>query len=113
MPQFFVAIHHPNDYDPFVEEDAEMMRNIDLLNEEMIAAGVRVYANGLKPPSLSKSIRVQPDGKVEVTEGPHFKFNEHIGGFWILETKDMGEAVEWGRKATVACKAPVEVRPFY
>jgi hypothetical protein len=38
--------------------------------------------------------------------------SEHIGGFWVLEAVDLNEALAWGRKAAVACRAPVEVRPF-
>jgi hypothetical protein len=38
---------------------------------------------------------------------------EHVGGFWVLEAADMEEAMEWGRKAAVACQAPVEVRQFH
>ena len=38
--------------------------------------------------------------------------NEHIGGFWVLEATSLDDALAWGRKAAVACRAPVEVRPF-
>jgi hypothetical protein len=38
---------------------------------------------------------------------------EHIGGFWILEAADLDDALAWGRKAAVACRAPVEVRAFF
>ena len=38
---------------------------------------------------------------------------EHIGGFWVLEAADLEEALAWGRKAAVACRASVEVRPFW
>jgi hypothetical protein len=37
---------------------------------------------------------------------------EHIGGFWVLEAGELDEALAWGRKAAVACRAPVEVRSF-
>jgi hypothetical protein len=37
---------------------------------------------------------------------------EHVGGFWVLEAADLDEALAWGCKAAVACRAPVEVRPF-
>jgi hypothetical protein len=37
---------------------------------------------------------------------------EHIGGFWILDAANMDEAVAWGRKAVIACRASVEVRQF-
>jgi hypothetical protein len=91
MTQYLVAIHHPDDYDPSAEGEA-MSRDIDALNEEMI--------------------RAQPDGKVLITDGPYLETKEHIGGFWVLEAADLDEALAWGRKAAVACRAPVEVRPF-
>ena len=112
MPQYLVAIHHPDGYDGSLESE-EMHRDIDALNEEMIAAGVRLFAGGLRPASNAKSLRAQPGGKVLITDGPYLETKEHIGGFWILEAANLDEAVAWGRKAVVACRAPVEVRPFF
>jgi hypothetical protein len=79
----------------------------------MVAKGVRLFVGGLRPSSSAKSLRAQPDGKVLITDGPYLETKEHIGGFWVLEAADLDEALEWGRKATVACRAPVEVRPFW
>jgi hypothetical protein len=111
MTQYLVAIHHPDNYDPSKEGEA-MARDIDTLNEEMVAAGVRIFAGGLTAASDARSLRAQPDGKVLVTDGPYLETKEHIGGFWILEAASLDEALAWGRKAVVACRAPVEVRPF-
>ena len=111
MTQYLVAIHHPDNYDPSTEGEA-MSRDIDTLNEEMMAAGVRVFVGGLLPVSSAKSLRAQPGGKVLITDGPYLETKEHIGGFWVLEAADLNEALEWGRKAVAACRAPVEVRPF-
>jgi len=113
MTQYLVAIHHPDDYDPFVAEDEAMSRDIDALNDEMQAAGVRIFVGGLHPASSAKSLRAQPDGKVLITDGPYLETKEHVGGFWVLEAANLDEAVGWGRKAAVACRAPVEVRPFH
>lgn len=112
MTQFLVAIHHPDDYEPSLEDEA-MHRDIDVLNEEMVAAGVRVFVGGLRRADSAKSLRTQPGGKVLVTDGPYLESKEHIGGFWVLEAADINEALEWGRKAALACRAPVEVRPFH
>jgi len=111
MPRYFVAIHHPDNYDP-PREGKEMMRNIHALNEEMMAAGARLFAGGLEPASKAKSLQAQPGGNVLITDGPYLETKEHIGGFWILEAADFNEAQAWGRKAAVACQAPVEVRAF-
>ena len=112
MTQYLVAIHHPDNYDSSREDEA-MHRDIDVLNEEMIAAGVRIFVGGLRPARDAKSVRVQPGGKVLITDGPYLETKEHIGGFWVLEAASLDEALAWGRKAAVACRAPVEVRPFH
>ncbi len=112
MTQYLVAIHHPDDYDPSVAEDEAMDRDISALNNEMKAAGVRVFVGGLQPAKRAKSVRVKPGGKVLVTDGPYIETKEHVGGFWVLEVADFDEALAWGRKAAVACRAPVEVRAF-
>ncbi|MBX3117611.1 MAG: hypothetical protein KF784_00980 [Fimbriimonadaceae bacterium] len=110
--KYLVAIHHPDDYDPTTEDQA-MHRAIDELNDEMVAAGVRLFVGGLHLASKAKSLRAQPGGKVVVTDGPYLETKEHIGGFWVLEAASMEEALEWGRKAVIACRAPVEVRQFH
>ena len=50
MTQYLVAIHHPDDYDPSAEDEA-MSRDIDALNDEMEAAGVRIFVGGLTAPA--------------------------------------------------------------
>jgi hypothetical protein len=100
MTQYLVAIHHPDNYDPSTEGEA-MVRDIDTLNEEMGAAGARFFAGGLSAPSSAKSLRRQPKGEVVITDGPYLETKEH-----------MDEALAWGRKAVIACRASVEVRAF-
>lgn len=112
MTQYLVAIHHPDDFDPSTEDEATH-RDIDVLNDEMVAAGIRVFVGGLRPPGSAVSVRRKPDSQVVITDGPYMETKEHIGGFWVLEVATMAEATEWGRKAAIACRAPVEVRAFY
>lgn len=110
--KYLVAIHHPDNYDGSTEDEA-MTRDIDELNDEMVARGIRVFVGGLHAAPKAKSLRSQGDGKVQVTDGPYLETKEHIGGFWVLECASMDEALEWGRKAVIACRAPVEVRQFH
>ncbi len=111
MTQYLVAIHHSDDFDPGSEDEATQ-RDIRALNIEMKAAGAVVFVGGLAPASRAKSLRLEPGGKVSMTDGPYIETKEHMGGFWVLEAASLEEALAWGHKAAVACRAPVEVRPF-
>ncbi len=88
MTLFLITIHRPDNYDPSVE-DAAMSRDIDVLNEEMVAAGGRVFVGGLHPARSAKSIQIEPGGGVAITDGPYLKTSEHVGGFWVLDAADM------------------------
>lgn len=111
MPKYLIAIQHPDDYDPSLE-DAQMGRDIDELNDAMVAAGVRVFVGGLQPAERATSLRKKLGGIVE-KPGPYLATDEHVGGFWVLDVADEAEAIEWGRKAVIACRVSVEVRPFF
>src|SRR5258708_13785873 len=84
MPQYLVAIHHPDNYDGSLEPES-MGRDIDALNEEMTAAGVRVFVGGLLPVSRAKSLRAQPGGKGRITDAPYLSTKGHTGGLCVVE----------------------------
>jgi len=46
------------------------------------------------------------------TDGPFVESKEYLAGFWIIEAPDLDAALEWAKKAAVACEGPVQVRPF-
>ncbi|MEI7984528.1 MAG: YciI family protein [Armatimonadota bacterium] len=111
MPKFLVAIQHPENYDGS-QEGEDMMRAIDDLNDEMVDAGIRIFVGGLGCNKSAKSLRSGTDGMVHITDGPYLETKVHVGGFWVLEVPSMDDALEWGRKAVIACRVPVEVRQF-
>ena len=86
-------------------------QDVDTLNRELQQAKVWVFAGGLEEPATSTVVRAST-GQVVTTDGPFAETKEQIGGFWIIEVPDLDVALEWAGKATVACGAPVEVRPF-
>jgi hypothetical protein len=113
MPQYLIAIHRSDDYQPAVAEDEAMAIAIDVLNSEMVAAGVRIFVGGLHLARKARSLRAQPDGGVLVTEGPYLNTKEHVGGIWVLDVSSLDDALIWAKKAVIACRASVEVRPFH
>lgn len=111
MTQYLVAIHHPDDYDPSLE-DAAMVDDIRALNREMVEAGIRVFVGGLGPAHKAKTLFLGGNGEIVATDGPYIESREHVGGFWVLDLTSEADALDWGRKAAMACRAPVEVRAF-
>jgi hypothetical protein len=110
MKQYLLSVYQPDDAPPPEVLEAAM-RAVDILNDEVRAAGAWVFAGGLHPASTATVLRVK-DGDLLTTDGPFVEGKEHIGGFWIITAADLDAALAWGRKATVACGLPIEVRPF-
>lgn len=83
-------------------------------NEELIAAGVMLGGDGLKPTSEAK--RVAFDGASRaVIDGPFAETRELVAGYWLWEVKDMAEAVEWVKRCPNPMPGPseIEIRPLY
>jgi hypothetical protein len=112
MTQYLLSVHIDESAEPPPSEVIERAyRDVDALNEELKAAGVWVFAGGLHPSTTATVVRVE-DGEVLTTDGPFAETKEQLGGFWIIEAADLDAALAWAARATVACLAPVEVRPF-
>jgi hypothetical protein len=109
---YLITIHRPHGYDPSTEDEA-MHQAIDQLNDEMVAAGVRLFVGGLCPPESAKAIRLIPPAPLTIAPGLYLNAAEHVGGLWVLNCASDEEAIEWGKKAATACRAGVEVRPFH
>jgi hypothetical protein len=109
MPQYLLTNYLADNFDPSTVDEATV-HAIDMLNEELIAAGARLLAVGLAPASQAKSLRTQPNGELLITDGPFLEAKEHVGGFWILEAADMDEALAWARKAAFDPGSRGEVR---
>src|SRR5689334_19623711 len=113
MTQYLLSVHMVDGQELPPQETIERMyAEVDALNQVLQDEGVWVFAGGLHDASTATVVRAQPDGEILVTDGPFAESKEQLGGFWVLELPDLDAALGWARKATVACGAPVEVRPF-
>ena len=112
MKQYLLSVHMVDgEAPPAPEAMQKAYRDVDVLNSELQAAGAWVFAGGLHPPNTATVVR-ERDGDVLTTDGPFAEGKEHIGGFWVITAADLDAALAWATKATRACGAPVEVRPF-
>jgi hypothetical protein len=96
---------------PNEDEMNQAYKDVDALNAEIKASGKWVFAGGLHPADTATTVQVR-NGEVVTTDGPFAESKEHLGGFWVIKTDDLDDALALARRATVACKAAVEVRPF-
>jgi hypothetical protein len=112
MKQYLFAVHMVEGQEPPPPEVTEkMFADVAKLNEELKASGAWVFAGGLYPPDTATVVRAQ-SGDVLVTDGPFAETKEQIGGFWVLKAEDLDAALALAARASAACGAPVEVRPF-
>ena len=80
------------------------------LTHELNAKGQYLGASPLLPVATATSVRVR-DGKRLVTDGPFAETNEQLGGFFLIEAKDLDEALGIAARVPGAKKGTVEVRP--
>ena len=112
MTQYLLAVHMvEGEEEPAPEVMEQAYKDVDALNRELMDEGAWVFGGGLHPPTTATVVRVR-DGEILTTDGPFAETKEQLGGFWIIEAADLDAALAVAARATAACKAPVEVRPF-
>src|ERR671927_200869 len=72
--------------------------------------GVLLAAEPLHPVETASSVRVR-NGQLTVTDGPFAETKEQLAGFYLLEARDLNEAIQYASKIPPAREGCVEVRP--
>jgi len=80
------------------------------LAHQMKSSGQYLAANPLHPTSTATSVRVR-DGKRFVTDGPFAETREQLGGYFLIDAKDLDEAIGIAARIPMARKGTVEIRP--
>jgi len=110
MKQYLLGIYQPDGDPPAPEVLGPIMRDVQVVMDEMKAAGVWVVSAGLHAAEVSTVVRIK-DGQPLVTDGPFAEGKEHIGGLTVIEAPDLDVALGWARKLAQATTLPIEVRP--
>ncbi len=80
------------------------------LVEDMIKAGVFVHGAGLLGPDTATTVRKR-GGKHSIHDGPFAETKEQLGGFYIVEVKDLDAAIVWAKRIPMLADGSIEVRP--
>jgi hypothetical protein len=73
-------------------------------------AGVHLGGEGLQPVATATTVRVRDDERM-LTDGPYAETKEQLGGYYLLECKDLDDALDWAARIPEAKTGAVEVRP--
>ena len=79
--------------------------------EEVQSKKLMLGSNALQPVATATSVRVR-DGKTQTTDGPFAETKEQLGGYYLLDCKDLDEAIEYAAKIPSARIGSVEIRPI-
>ena len=94
------------------EEAQDAMKRWDAYTRETQDAGAFLGGEGLQPSATATTVRIpaQEGGAPIVSDGPFAETKEQLGGYYLLDCKDLDEALEWARKVPMP-GGTVEVRP--
>jgi hypothetical protein len=81
------------------------------LTHELHARGQYLMASPLQPVATATSVRIR-EGKQLVTDGPFAETREQLGGFYLVDAKDLNEAISIASRIPPAKKGTIEVRPM-
>ena len=92
------------------EDGVAMMEAYNAYTQEVERAGVMLGGDGLQASSTATTVRVRDNERL-ITDGPFAETREQLAGFYLLECKDLDEAIEWAAKIPGAQSGTIEVRP--
>ena len=93
-------------------------READVCTDESVAydeslrkAGHLIVAQALQPVETATTVRVR-SGKLSTTDGPFAETKEQLGGFILIEARDLNDAIQVAAKIPLARRGSIEVRPI-
>lgn len=78
--------------------------------DKLRESGHAIAAEALQPVHTATTVRVR-NGKMSVTDGPFAETKEQLAGFYLIDARDLNEAIQWASKIPPARTGSIEVRP--
>ncbi len=93
------------------EQIGQVMNAYEQYTKELQDAGIMLGGEGLQPTATATTVRGE-NGQIVTTDGPFAETKEQLGGFYLIEAKDLDDAIHWASKIPDASSGgSVEVRP--
>jgi hypothetical protein len=111
MKFLFMIYHDERVLDDLPKQEMQALVDSALdYDEEIRRSGHYIVSNALQPARTARTLRVR-EGKVLVTDGPFAETREQLGGFFLVEARDLDEACEVASRFPPARLGIIEVRP--
>ena len=114
MTRYAVLLYWPEADTPGygTPEFQKMAQAYATFTEDIGKTSIMKSSEGLPPTSNATTVRVR-DGKTLTTDGPFAETREQLGGVWLLDCKDLDEAISWAARIPQAQTGSVEIRPLW
>ena len=96
--RFMVLVKADQNSEAGVMPSEELIVEMGKFNEQLVKAGVMLAGDGLQPSSKGARIKIAPDGKRTVIDGPFAETKELVAGYAIIQARSRDEAIEWMRR---------------
>ena len=97
---------------PSEEDVTRVMGYYAAFTKELRDRGVFEAGEALQSVASASTVRLR-DGQTLITDGPFMETKEALGGFYLLNCRDLDEALEFGAKCPAAQFGSIEVRPIW
>lgn len=99
-------------FEPLTQAERDSYTNAMLdFDEELMASGHYVISEALEMPAAAVTVR-KWDDSVSTTDGPFMETKEHLSGFFLIEARDLNEAMGIAGRMPLATMGSIEVRPL-
>ena len=92
------------------EDVQQVMAAYNAFGDAAREAGVMIGGEGLQPTGTATTVRVR-DNETLATDGPFAETREQLGGYYLLDCRDLDDAIGWAARIPDAASGSVEVRP--
>ena len=108
--QYMLLIYGNEKARPSGGELAKVMGEYMAFTQDIVKAGKFKAGDRLEPTATATTVRVR-DGKTVTTDGPFAETKEQLGGYYLVEAKDLDEAIAIAARIPGARHGSIEVRP--
>ena len=111
--RYLLLIYGPEDApDPTPDEQGAVMAAYNAFTEHIRSKNAYLGGEALEPTATATTVRVR-DGKTLTTDGPFAETKEALGGYYLVEAKDLDEAIDFAARIPGAQSGSIEVRPIW